>query len=64
VGVVVYHWAMPNFVWGAAAVAGWILLAAVLGIWPDWRLFVAFVVLMAAWLRRGSTTTSSGRPGR
>jgi hypothetical protein len=53
VGIVGYHWPLANFVWGTAAVAGWVILAAVLGYWPDWRLSVVFVLAMALWIAFG-----------
>lgn len=53
VGIVGYHWPPANFVWMTGALAGWIILAAVLGIWPDWRIALVFGGLMALWIATG-----------
>ena len=53
VGIVGYHWPPANFFWATSAVAGWVLLAAVLGVWPDWRLTLIFVALMGIWIATG-----------
>ncbi len=53
VGIVVYHWPLANFLWMTAALAGWVILAAVLGVWPDWRFSIIFLLLMAAWIAYG-----------
>lgn len=53
VGIVGYHWPLDDFFWGTAAVSGWIILAAVLGVWPEWRLTLLFVALMAVWIAAG-----------
>lgn len=53
VGIVGYHWPLDNFFWATSAVAGWIVLAAVLGIWPDWRFTLLFIALMGIWIATG-----------
>lgn len=50
---VLYGWPAPPFLWGSAAVLGWVVLAAVRGIWPEWRLVVVYAVLMAVWVGLG-----------
>jgi hypothetical protein len=53
VGIVGYHWPTANFVWGTAAVAGWVILAWRMEIRPEWRLSVVFVLSMAVWIAAG-----------
>lgn len=53
VGIVGYHWPFANFFWATGAVAGWVILAAVLGIWPDWRISLLFALLMGIWIATG-----------
>jgi len=53
VGIVGYHWPMADFVWGTAAVAGWVILAWLMGIRPDWRISVLFLVAMTTWIVTG-----------
>lgn len=53
VGIVGYHWPLANFVWQTGALAGWVILAAVLGYRPDWLLSIVFVVAMVVWIAAG-----------
>jgi hypothetical protein len=53
VGIVGFQWPMANFVWQTAAVGGWVILAGVLGIWPDWRPSALFALVMGAWVVAG-----------
>src|SRR5438270_9110746 len=53
VGIVGYHWPLGNFLWQTMALAGWVILAAALNYWPDWRLCVAFVIAMGVWVAFG-----------
>ena len=61
VGIVGFHWPTANFAWETAALAGWIILAGVLGIWPDWRLLMVFVVLMGFWITAGFHSNVAGQ---
>lgn len=63
VGIVGFHWALANFAWETAAVAGWVILAAVLGIWPDLRFTAVFTILMAAWILAGFHYNIPGQRG-
>jgi len=60
VGIVGFGWAAGNVIWVTAAVAGWIVLAAVLGIWPDWRIIAVFAALMAVWAATGFHSNLAG----
>src|SRR2546425_11558947 len=53
IGIVGFHWAVGNWIWETGALAGWLILASVLGIWPDWRVMILFIVLMAGWVATG-----------
>ena len=53
VGIVGFHWAVGNWIWETGALAGWLILASVLGISPDWRVMILFIVLMAVWIATG-----------
>jgi hypothetical protein len=53
VGIVGFHWAAGNWVWETAALAGWLVFAGVLGVWPDCRLIPVFVILMTLWIAAG-----------
>jgi hypothetical protein len=53
VGIVGFHWAAGNWVWETGALAGWLILAGALGVWPDWRLLPLFVALMGLWIASG-----------
>ena len=53
VGIIGFHWPLSNFVWEAGALAGWIILAGVLGFWPDWQVSLLFVALMLVWIASG-----------
>ena len=33
--------------------AGWLILAAWIGTWPDWRITILFAAIMAAWIATG-----------
>jgi hypothetical protein len=53
VGVAAFNWPLSPFVWQAAALLGWVILASVLGVRPDWRISMVFLTLMAAWAVTG-----------
>jgi hypothetical protein len=53
VGIVGFGWPPANIVWMTGALAGWVVLAVVLGVWPDWRVSMVFVALMAVWVLTG-----------
>jgi hypothetical protein len=53
VGIVGYGWKPAGFAWETAAVAGWAILAWVLGYRPEWRLVGVFALAMAVWIAFG-----------
>lgn len=53
VGIFGYHWPRANLFWGTAAVAGWVILAAHKGIWPDRWISLLFLAAMAVWIATG-----------
>jgi len=53
VGIVGFRWAPANFPWELIALSGWLILAAWMGLWPDWRIGILFVAIMAAWIATG-----------
>jgi hypothetical protein len=67
VGVIAFAWAFSPFVWQTAALLGWVILAALVGVRPDWLIGIVFLVLMAAWAFTGfrfnlpGTTTFDAR---
>jgi hypothetical protein len=60
VGTIGFGWAVHDFVWMSAALTGWVILAGVLGVWPDLRISLAFVITLAAWVATGY---GPNRPG-
>jgi hypothetical protein len=53
IGVMFFGWSMGPFVWGAAAVLGWLVLASVLGVYPDWRIAGLCAFVMLVWMALG-----------
>jgi hypothetical protein len=60
VGTIGFGWAVHDFVWMSAALTGWVVLAGVLGVWPDLRMSLAFAITLAAWVATGY---EPNRPG-
>jgi len=61
VGIALFRWPTPNFVWGTAAVAGWVILAASLEIWPDWRFSLLFLAVTVVWVAAGFHSNAAGQ---
>jgi len=53
IGSVVHGWPASPLVWLVAALAGWVILAAVLHVVPDWRLSVAAAAVGLVWIATG-----------
>ena len=63
VGTAVHGWPLGSLVWLALALAGWIVLAVVRGVLPDWRLGLAAGALTLAWIFTiGFDFNTPGRP--
>lgn len=64
IGSAIFGWPLGTFWWGTAAVFGWVVLAAALGVWPDWRLLLLFAALMLVWIATGyhANVPGSGQP--
>jgi hypothetical protein len=60
VGTIGFGWAVRDFLWMSAALSGWVILAGVLGVWPDLRISLAFAITLAAWVATGY---EPNRPG-
>jgi hypothetical protein len=60
VGIAGVGWPSENFMWMTAALAGWVILAGVLGVWPDWRLGIVSVALLGVWLAAGFHANLAG----
>ena len=64
IGTVMFGWPLAQLVWNFAALAGWILLASVLGIWPESWALVAFLILMTGWVLTGFHSNIPGSNAR
>ena len=53
IGIVGFGWALANFPWEVIALSGWLILAAWIGTWPDWRITILFAAIMAVWIATG-----------
>lgn len=64
VGYLFASWPFPAgaFSWGTLAVAGWMILAWVLGIRPEWRLLLVFLGAMVVWVLTGYHSNVPGGP--
>lgn len=62
VGAAVHGWSGGYLVWLAAALAGWVVLAAVLHVVPDWRLSLAAALVALVWVVTGFAVNAPG-PG-
>ena len=61
VGIVGFHWAAGTWLWETTALAGWLVLAGVLGVWPDWRISIVFAFAMAIWIAAGYRYNVAGQ---
>ena len=52
-GTIVHGWPVANLVWVGAALAGWVVLAAVVRVFPDLRLALAAALVAVAWVVTG-----------
>src|SRR2546430_15007906 len=50
IGIVGFGWALANFPWEVIALSGWLILAAWIGTWPDWRITIPLAAIMAGWV--------------
>jgi hypothetical protein len=65
-GTAIHGWPAANFVWMAAAVGGWVVLAQVWGITPNRWLLLAFAVVWVLWVLTGFNSNApsvAGTPG-
>jgi hypothetical protein len=65
-GAVLHGWSLSNLAWMTAAVGGWVALAFVMGILPDWRLLVLVALVWLVWVLTGfnsNSPTVAGTPG-
>lgn len=53
IGVGFFHWPITPFAWAAGALLGWVLLAAVLKVYPEWRLAALTLALFIIWALLG-----------
>lgn len=65
-GTAIHGWPVANFIWMAAAVGGWVILAQVWGVVPNRWLVLAFVVVWVLWALTGFNSNApsmAGTPG-
>lgn len=62
IGTAVHGWSVGYLLWLALALAGWVVLAVVRGVVPDWRLGLAAAVLALAWIFTAGFAVNT--PGR
>jgi hypothetical protein len=64
IGTALFGWPLSQLAWNLAALAGWILLAAVLGVWPDRWALLGFLILMVGWVLTGFHSNVPGSSAR
>jgi hypothetical protein len=57
-GAAVHGWSLSNLAWMSAAVGGWVALAFVMGIIPDWRLLLLVALVWLVWILAGFDSNS------